>query len=158
MKKTIILICAMLILMSVNPVQAKSHETTGEKIDINYDGTFTYPAETAFYISHGWWLAPKYEIKYPTGGYEFRLDIDGEYIEEDYIDRTKVIDEELGFLILTVWVFNFPDGMTGSHTFGGHWFMPCERALIDGIVTECQTLSAPIECLTYHVEITFATP
>mgnify|MGYP007065224788 CR=1 FL=1 len=35
MKKTIILICTLLILMSANPVQAKAHEPTGDQISVS---------------------------------------------------------------------------------------------------------------------------
>lgn len=155
MKKTIILICAMLVLISVNPVQAKPMEPTGTRIILYEAETAVFPADAPFYISHGWYHDPFYEPKLSVGGFDFKLELDGEYTEETYVDRTKIIDD---IQISIYWVFNFPDGMSGTHSFVGHWFATCEWAQYNGYVTECQNPNTSIEVQSENVVVTFITP
>jgi hypothetical protein len=56
--------------------------------------------------------------------FSFELEVDGTYAQLDFIET--FIDESSDPATLTkLFVFNFPAGMTGSHTFNGHWLSPC---------------------------------
>ena len=149
MKKRTIVISLILALMIVNPVLASKNVPTGDRITV-YD-SMTYPADTAFYVSHGWQLAPE-DIR---GGFDFKLEVDGKFVEETYVDRTTTIFDDNTVFISIQWVFNFPDGMEGEHVFEGHWFMPCESALDAGFVTECRKPNASVEVMYSAATITF---
>ena len=84
--------------MSANPVQAKAHEPTGDQISVR-DVAVEYPANTPFYIAHGWYFDPTIAEIYQAGNFDFKLQVDGVYIKESFVDRTKSITED-GFLIL----------------------------------------------------------
>ena len=151
MKKLTIVISLILALMIVNPVLASKAVPTGDRITVYSSGE--YPADTAFHISHGWQVEPE-ELR---GGFDFKLEVDGKFVEETFVDRyTTTFDDNTVFISL-VWVFNFPDGMKGEHTFAGHWFMPCQSALDAGLVTECQKPNASVEVMSSAATIAFIT-
>ena len=65
MKKFTVIIIAIMLLMSVNPVAAANQPPppVGERIDL-LDGDQTYPADTAFYIAHYFYLGTG--VRIPT--------------------------------------------------------------------------------------------
>ena len=149
MKKLTIVISLILALMIVSPVLASKPVSTGDQITV-YDSV-QFPANTAFYISHGLQLAPE-ELR---SGYDFKLQVDGEFVDETFVDRYTTIFDDNTVFISTMWVFNFPDGMEGTHEFSGHWFMPCQTALDAGFVTECRKLNTSIEVMSSTATIIF---
>jgi predicted GH43/DUF377 family glycosyl hydrolase len=96
-------------------------ERTGDPLSVFESGSQTFPASTPFHIAHGWWL------DFPAENEElftFELEVDGVYATLDFIETT--IDESTDPpTIYKYFVFNFPEGMTGTHIFEGHWLSPC---------------------------------
>lgn len=101
------------------PAAAAPHTPIGNRINLfNADGT-TYPAATAFHVDQGFGFEPGDAA---TGKYRFSLDIDGVTRTASYIVSTTYPD---GSLDSRHWIFNVPNGLVGSHTLTGHWFVPC---------------------------------
>ncbi len=150
MKKVSLLISLILALLIITPALANPNQPTGDRISIFESGAQEYPAGTEFYIQHGW----ANNTNYPPGKFSFSLEVDGVFLEEAYIERS-VIKVEDGKLLNWGWVFNFPEGMTGTHTFRGHWFEPCQVALDGGLVDECTKKNVSVEVKTTEVVVTF---
>jgi hypothetical protein len=51
----------------------------------------------------------------------------------DWTEHDHVEDPALGRLQTRFWVHNFPAGMTGTHTFTGRWFGPCQGLVASGL-------------------------
>jgi hypothetical protein len=105
-----------LLLTSAGGTVAASKERVGDRISLLAPPA-TYPAATAFHIWHGFAIE---EDDKSLGRYAFVLDVDGVERAADFFEVT-LLDRRL---ISKVWVFNFPNGLTGSHTFVGHWITP----------------------------------
>lgn len=130
MKKTVLLILSILIvlLLAASPVLAADRVRVGEQIDVFAGTPDVFPANEPFHIAHGWGnIAPV-----PMG---FILEVDGIEVQYDFIEKTVLNENPL--LINIIWVHNFPEGMSGTHTFTGHWLLNCYSALQDGFVDEC---------------------
>ncbi len=147
MKKITFVICAILMVLMVSPVQAAAHQPTGDQINIYDSGAQEYPADTAFYILHGWLIAKPNSI----GWLAFELEVDGAIIPATYIDHSGTTMDTYNH----AWVFNFPDDMTGVHTFSGHWYLQCNAALRFGFVAECSHPTAHVDLETSEVVVTF---
>jgi len=89
------------------------------------------PEGEPFYIQHGWINAP---VNYPVGLFRFELEVDGQPVQEDFSVRSTDAETALPTLNWT-WVFNFPEGMTGDHTFTGHWIAPCQYWVDQGMLS-----------------------
>jgi hypothetical protein len=105
-----------LLLTSAGGALAVSKVRVGDRISLFTPPT-TYPAATAFHIWHGFVFEDSDRSR---GRYAFVLDVDGVERAADFFEVTTV-DRRL---ISKVWVFNFPNGLTGVHTFEGHWITP----------------------------------
>jgi hypothetical protein len=105
-----------LLLTSGSGALAASKERVGDRISL-LEPPATYPAATAFHIWHGFAFE---ESDKALGKYAFVLDVDGVERAADFIEVNR-LDRRL---ISKVWVFNFPDGLTGTHTFVGRWITP----------------------------------
>ena len=151
MKKYALVISLVVLLLVVTPALANPHEPSGSRISLFFSGDQEFPANTAFYINHGW---SQESAKYPLGLFDFELEVDGVWVNETYVERSTNVGEE-GPLFDRVWVFNFPAGMSGEHTFKGHWYVPCQVALDAGTVTECPIPGFPYESKTTEVVINF---
>jgi len=114
--------------------------------------TQDYPADTAFHIRHGWLLFPTWGDQ--PGEFTFALKVDGSAVAPTYIDRWTEVTE-WGPVLYRDWVYNYPDGMTGVHTFVATWIAPCRLALEWGLVDECANPMADFEFAQTEVEITF---
>jgi hypothetical protein len=126
-------IIVLLALLLATPVLAREKEPTGERIDISWSGTQDYPANTPFYIAHGWGDVSPHAV---PGQVLFELELDGVMVKPTYVEQMTVVGEE-GLAFYTTWVFNFAEGLTGQHTFEGHWIGPCIIALYYDLVDEC---------------------
>lgn len=95
---------------------------SGERLNIYYSGWQTFPSATPFHIAHGWFSeSPPDEL---FALLDFQLQVDGVYREENFIE--SYLDESWDPPVYAkIWVFNFPNGMTGVHTFTGYWLGPC---------------------------------
>jgi hypothetical protein len=98
-------------------------EPVGERISF-WDPPSEFTAGAPFNIRHGWTLTSNGEA---LGIYDFKLEVDGVLVREDF----KMVSAESGSpdTLRKNWVYNFPDGMTGTHTFTGHWYAPCQFAV-----------------------------
>ena len=111
------LVTIALLLTRVTGAAAASKERVGDRISL-LDPPATYPADTAFHIWHGFVFQQGIDRGY--GRYEFQLDVDGVARAADFTEVTMVEPT----LVSKVWVFNFPDGLSGTHIFTGHWSRP----------------------------------
>lgn len=106
-----------LLLTSVSAAAAAGRERTGDRISL-FEPPASYPADTAFHIWHGFIFERGVDRGY--GRYEFQLYVDGVATAADFTD----VDVLGPGVVSRVWVFNFPDGLSGTHTFTGHWMTP----------------------------------
>jgi hypothetical protein len=114
---TMILMAAILVMTA--PAAAALKTPVGERIYVNADDQ-SFPPGEPFHIMHGWIFFPA-PGEGMRGLYRFDLEVDGVYEEADFVVYA-VQDGVLGIH----WVFNYPGGMTGTHTFTGHWIAPCK--------------------------------
>ena len=146
-KKTISILVLIAFLVIATPAVAGKKAPVGSQIGV-ISGPTTFPAGAAFHIRHGWIISSDTD---GVGIFDFELEVDGVLRNEDFVLRsTQSGDPDL---LLRFWVHNFPDGMTGVHTFTGHWFVPCQPTS-----GSCATPNAKVEVLTSSVTVTFVTP
>src|SRR6266508_4911714 len=118
---TILVLVALL--ATVTPVAADAREPVGTKISLFF-GSLEFPAGAPFYIQHGFVQSAEDGA---IGVFDFQLDVDGIPVQEDF--RTfSAVSGEPG-TVLRLWLYNFPEDMTGVHTFTGHWIAPCQYAV-----------------------------
>ena len=135
----------------------------GCRINVLRGTPTTYPAGQPFVIFHtvqnGGAIPPE-----AIGKDVFKLEIDGVPRDPDVIIRDnatppELVDFGLPFPILvTAFVLNFPNGMTGTHTFTGHWFESCANAVADGSrpdLAPCAIPAQQVEFLTRSLTVTF---
>jgi hypothetical protein len=147
---TIFLVLALLAIAI--PTTADSEKTVGDRIHIWY-GPDEFPAGTPFHIKHGWWITPSYNPPAPVGIYGFELEIDGIYQRADYIVSKYFLEYEQ---INRQWVYNFPDGMTGTHTFTGYSIISCQDAVDSEIIPgPCRTPNEKIILPWGELTVTF---
>jgi hypothetical protein len=153
MKKNLFFLMLIGILVMAVPVAAKGKEPVGEKISVFPPGTPSeFPAGAPFHISHGWLLDPG---EGPPGRFDFDLEVDGVLRDEDFVSRT-VDRSGVSESLLWIWVHNFPDGMTGTHTFTGRWLAPCQYAVDNmGFPGPCSMPNAKVEVLSNSLTVTF---
>lgn len=159
MKKILVILMIIAILMITVPVMAAKLEPVGEQINVRIGPeTGDYPANSPFYIRHGWMSIlgtgePPDVAKFAKS--RFELEIDGEFVEEDYVDTIRVAGEEPGTAnIYQYFYFIFPEGMTGEHTFTGHWYIEC-KWMEDPATMLCKDPGAVIEALERSITVTF---
>jgi hypothetical protein len=134
MKGKTLMIVILLALLLATPALAREKEPTGGQINIAYTGSQTYPANTAFHIRHAWMeLEPRYAV---PGQFNFELEVDGVIVKPTFVEFDTTMGE-YGPYLNKSFTFNFPEGMTGTHTFEGHWILACYVALYYGYVSEC---------------------
>ena len=159
MKKLVIgALTVVSVLLLATPAAAKTAEPVGDRINILLGTPTTYPAGAPFHIIHavfsGFVLPP-----FATGKDMFALEVDGVPRAPDLIIRDAIPPRETGLPypgLRTGFLFNFPDGMTGTHTFTGHWYEACATAVaLDGYPDPCMTPSEQVEVLTRSLAVTF---
>jgi hypothetical protein len=144
MKKVRILIVVLAILLIAIPVSAAKLERVGERINIFSAEPDEYEAREPFHIVHGWGQQPLKDA--PPGQFDVELFVDGEFVDEDYVERevTKTLE---GPELRIVWVHNFLDGKeVGDHDFEVHWYLPCGYAVDSGLWGgDCETPNVPVD-------------
>jgi len=122
----------------------------GEKIRVR-DASIEFAAGAPFYIQHGWIQTSEDGA---IGIFDFQLKVDGFLVREDY----KSFSAQSGDpdILTRLWGFSFPSGMSGTHTFTGHWFAPCGYA-VDwlGYPGPCATPNEKVETSTRTLVVTF---
>jgi hypothetical protein len=154
MKKYLLLIAVLLImalLAMATPALADRDAPVGERIGLFFGDEREFPAETPFNIRHGW-IQPSTDDA--IGIFDFELSIDGVLQKESF----KMFSATSGDpdLLNRYWVYNFPYGMTGTHTFTGRWFAPCQYA-VDFLEypDSCATPNEKVETNTRTLIVTF---
>jgi len=120
----IVVVTVALLLASVSGAAAASRERVGDRISL-LDPPTTYPADTAFHIWQGFGFERGIDRGY--GRYAFQLEVDGVAMAADFTEVTMLAPT----VVSRVWVFNFPDGLSGIHTFTGHWITPDGEDVLD---------------------------
>jgi len=110
-------------------------EPIGPRIDVFLGTPTTFPANQPFHVRHGWLLPlppldePQLNHFQAVGKNGFRLELDGQTVEPDFIDR-YVSDDDV---LRQTWVHNFPNGLSaGTHTFRGYFTAACEGLVTAG--------------------------
>ena len=147
----ILLIIAMVSLVAATGASA-GNEPVGERINL-YQESIEFPAETPFHIMHGWVQTSEDEA---IGIFDFELEVDGVLQTEDI----KLFSADSGSpdILWRLFLYNFADGMTGAHTFTGHWYAPCQYA-VDNLNYSglCATPNEKVETNSRTLEVTFVT-
>jgi len=146
---------AALVLTGVAP--AAEPVPVGDRINVFAGTPTTYPAGQPFHIRHGWSVGITAHPE-QTGLWRFSLDVDGVPRAADDTDFNAEPAPTTGFdapRLNRGWIFNFPAGMTGRHTFTGHWIGPCELAVESGYPGPCNRPNEPVEALTRSLTVDF---
>ena len=154
-KSALLLILVLVALLCATPALAAPKTPVGDRILLYCDEPpceLEYSAATPFHIRHGWLLFPTWGDE--PGQFTFQLEVDGSPVKASYVDRWTEVTE-WGPVIHFSWVYNYPNGMTGIHTFAGRWIMPCGLALEWGLTNECANPMADFEYSRSECEITF---
>jgi hypothetical protein len=158
MKKILIILIVITALIMTVPAVAKNEAPDGERINVMLDPEdMEYPGNTPFFIRHGWMSSivpgePPDVAKFSKSG--FALEVDGVYVDEDYINILRVAGEESGESdIFQHFYFIYAEGLTGVHTFTGHWYIECKWMETDDFV--CDNPSEIIEPLIRTITISF---
>lgn len=124
-KPQLVIILMLVVILSLTTPAAASekHAPVGERINF-YTELTTYPAGQPFHIRHGWVQTSEDGA---IGIFDFQLEVDDVYTNNFYQDFS--VNSGDPDTLWRIWVYNFPDGMTGTHTFTGHWFAPCQYAV-----------------------------
>ena len=143
MKKIIITVLIALSLVVVSPVLAKKPAATGEGLAI---GETEFPPNTPFHIAHGFAGEPR-----PDGRYKYMLEWNGEFVKFDLYEIYKDSETETWSWR---WIYNFPEGLSGMHTFIHHWYGPCGEGCeqpnkIVEIFRRTQTVNFSIEAVEH---------
>jgi hypothetical protein len=121
------MLSAALFLIVALPAAAEPQERIGERIDLRFPHA-SFPADEPFHVVHGWGLTPDSSGHNAIGLWKFRLEVDGQRVEPDFVERA--VDQSQN-LLDRFWVFNFPQGLSaGVHSLTGYWIGPCQ-ALVD---------------------------
>lgn len=121
--------------------EAERPTEVGARIGIFGGATQSFPAGQPFHFSHGFVTTPGSNGS--IGLWRFTLTLDGVEVKPSFIDLRETNDPVSGHLLHRVYVFNFPDGLIGTHTFGGSFAGPCDESVAFGYFTgPCPTPNA----------------
>jgi F5/8 type C domain len=148
----------LVLVVAAAPAAAAPAEPVGDQISVLLPTPTTFAAGAPFHIQHGWGSGGS-EPATQAGIYGFGLDVDGAPRAADTVVRTAAAPPTTvydGPLLTRQWLFDFPGGMTGTHTFTGHWIAPCGTAVAElGYPGPCATPNAPVEAITRSLTVTF---
>ncbi|MEN8240833.1 MAG: hypothetical protein ABFS17_02840 [Chloroflexota bacterium] len=152
MKRKILFLVVIALLVVVMPVSAKPKAPVGDRLFVWPGAQTTFPAGEGFHIKHGWLLIIPDEA--PVGAWSFALEIDGVFVDNDYVSRQVVGHKPL--LIEKYYVHNFSEGMTGTHTFTGHWYATCQALVHGGFLPgPCADRNEVVEYHVHSVTVDF---
>jgi hypothetical protein len=135
-------------------VLAASHERTGAQIQVTGGAFQTFPAGQPFFVAHGWFYEPR--VMPAVGKFRFSLTVDGVEVRPSFIDMNPLDDPVHGRHGFRPYVFNFPEGMTGTHVFTGTFFGPCQEIVDSGDATgPCANKNETTTDSTYTTTVTF---
>jgi hypothetical protein len=155
MKKLIPLLVILLLLAVAVPVAAKAHERIGDQINVLIGTPTTFAVGDPFHIAHGWLLAPEEK---PVSAFRFQLEVDGVVREPDFIERSAEGGAG-GASHTLVWVYNFPEGLSGTHTFTGHWMGRCQVLVDLGYIPgPCVDPKAYVDHYSADLTVDFTVP
>ena len=110
-------------------------------------GAISWPANSAFFVRHGWVNSPIQPETNQTLGAFDRPTTDFE-LYVDHVEQNALPDFYSGQNFhIKLFVINFPNGMTGTHLFQGWWFL-------DGYLTG-GTANTQVIQLACNLQITF---
>jgi hypothetical protein len=153
MKKLSLLVTILVIatLLIVTPVFADRDAPVGDRIGLFFSDSMEFTAGAPFHIRHGWIQSSEDDA---IGIFDFALEVDEVFQREDFKMFSAISGDP--DLLNRFWVYNFPNGMTGIHTFTGHWFAPCQYAVDElGYPGPCATPNEKVETRTSTLTITF---
>ena len=103
---------------------------TGTRLLIWGPAQQTFPAGQPFYFEHGWQSAvPSTQ---GVGRWTFSLSVDGVPQMGFAEPQVTTQDPTYGTLIFRPYLFDFPQGLTGTHVFSGNWYGPCAQMVAQG--------------------------
>ena len=143
----LVLSSVLLLGLATAPVAAVTKQPVGSRINL-FSGNQTFAASTAFHIDDGWGFIDTSTVD-AIGKYSFALDVDGSPRSADFIQRSQTS----AFELLELWFFNFPGGLTGTHTFTGHFLEPCNGG---SVPCNGNRIHTPVETLTVAATVTFS--
>jgi len=152
MKKLIlpVLVCLVALLAATTAAAAERPQPIGDRIRIR-DAAIEFPAGAPFHIMHGWVQSSEDGA---IGVFDFALEVDGALRRVDHRLFSAVSGDP--DTLSRLWLYNSPAGMTGMHTFTGHWYAPCRYAVDNlGYPGPCSTPNAKVETATRTLTVTF---
>lgn len=120
-------------LMFTAGASAGGYKTVGYGLPLS--GVSAFPAGEPFHIAHGFVNAPSFLEHQSLGEYQVQVTVDGVEVTPSFRTTRTTKDPTYGTLVTTDYVFNFPDGMTGTHVFGTTYLGPCQGLVDAGYVT-----------------------
>lgn len=136
----------LLLLVAAAPAAAAGRSPVGENLSL-FPGDQSWPASTAFHVRGGFALEGG-NGQQANGKYEYRLEMDGADVAP-----TLRVTEQIGGSLAKRWYMEFAGGLTGVHTFVGHYYAPCGT----NEFVPCGSLrpNTPVEILAVPATITF---
>ena len=121
MKRFAFALSVLLVLIAAAPVSAAQRAPTGAFLSL-FAGDQDYPANTAFHMRGGVG-AERGPSAAANGRAYWTLEMDGASVPATLHTVTTQDDS-----IVRFWYVEFPDGLTGVHTFVGRYYLPCGEA------------------------------
>ena len=161
MKRVALVLALVFLVGVVLTAPAAARGTVGERVVImaGVPSAVDLVLETPFYIEHGHGLTKDADT--PRGLFGFNLYVDDVLQKPDYRSTSVEQDVLLGpntypWMMFRTNVYNFPEGMTGSHTFKGVWTGPCQWAVENaGYSGTCDTPNAVVAMWTGSTTVNF---
>ena len=134
--------------------EAERPTEVGARIGIFGGAAQSFPAGQPFHFNHGFTTKPSTDGS--LGLWRFTLTLDGVEVKPSFIDIRQIDDPVFGHLLFRMYVFNFPDGLTGTHTFSGSFSGPCDQMVAQGFTTgvQCATPNQVVMADGYPVTTT----
>ena len=157
MKKIRILQIVISILIITSVAAGSPRVRVGDQLFLPQgEGKFYYYENFPFHLAHGW----RSEIGEPKnlttrGG--VRLEIDDFETPHDFIEYSMIVEEDTEYLV-KYFVFNFPAGMTGVHSFEMFYSNICDFWLDEEYVNECDNPNEILEFSIKYWEVIFQEP
>jgi len=152
MKKILFSILLVVSLLAVaTPAAATTKVRVGTRLNLLANSPTTFTAGAPFHFAHGWLLPSDDDA---IGIYEVQLEVDNVLQTRDFVERSAQSGNP--DQLTRTWVFNFPNGMTGTHTFTGRWLGPCQPLVdLGAFAGPCSTPNEKVEAFSRSLTVTF---